>query len=152
VTSEAYPLGCAFSEHISGNALLTTCPDRRCSCYSSPHGVYSPGCGLDSVHFTWTATEYLTMLLLLNQTRLPFEAVFLLRFQNFFSAIDHNAYSELYSARDCVAMPLLRRFASACARARHGATPPGPRLSRVALEKQCGAAIARYFPTPHLRW
>lgn len=152
VDSEAYPLGCEFSEHISGSRYLTACPDRRCSCYKGPIGVYGPACGLDSVHFTWTATEYLTMVLLLNQTRLPFEAIFLLRFQNFTSAIAHGAYGDLCSARDLATMPLLRRFARLLQRAHAGEAPPGPRLSRAALVQQCQAAIGRHLVADQLHW
>ena len=152
VDSEAYPLGCASSEHISGHAFLSTCPDRRCSAYNKETGIYAPGCGLDAVHFTWSATEYLTLVLLLNHTHLPFEAVFLLRFQSFFSAIDHGAYDVLYSERDRAAMPLLRTFAGAVARAASGVAPPAPRLSASAVEAQCNAAIARYLPSPELSW
>ena len=114
--------------------------------------MYSAHCGLDAVHFTWTATEYLTMVLLLNQANLPFEAIFLLRFQNFDSAIKHGAYRGLYGARDEAALPLLHRFVSAIAMARSGAPPPGSRLTRSALTKQCNAAVARYFPEQQLEW
>lgn len=152
VTSEAYPVGCAYSDCISGSAFVTACPDRRCATYCTPTGIYAAGCGLDAVHFTWTSTEYLTLVLLLNRTHLPFEAIFLLRFQNFFSAIHHGAYSTLYSARDRAALPLLRRFAALQSRVRDGEAPPGPRLPRDALVRQCNAAAKRYLPADTIRW
>ena len=152
MVAEAYPVGCAYSDSISGSAFLTACPDRRCTSYCTPTGIYSAGCGLDAVHFTWTSTEYLTLVLLLNRTNLPFEAIFLLRFQNFFSAINHSAYSTLYSARDRAAMPLLRRFAALQAHVLAGEAPPAPRLPREALITQCRAAAKRYLPDEPLRW
>jgi inositol oxygenase len=152
VNSETYPVGCAYSEFISGSTFVTGCPDRRCAKYSTPNGIYTAGCGLDSVHFTWTATEYLTMVVLLNKTLLPFEAIFLLRFQNFFSAIRYGAYDMLYDARDIAALPLLRRFHAVLDKVRMGEAPRGLRLSRSALLCQCQAAIQRYFPSSELCW
>jgi inositol oxygenase len=152
VASESYPLGCQFSEHIGGSQYLTACPDRRCSIYNSPTGIYRPGCGLDSVHFTWTGTEYLTLVLLLNRVRLPFEAIFMLRFKNFASTIHHGAYRELYSARDEANLPHLRRFAGLLERVRDGTEPPGSAPSAEAVVVQCQAAILRYFATPRLNW
>lgn len=92
------------------------------------------------------------MVLLLNQTRLPFEAVFLLRFQNFASAIAHSAYGDLCSARDVATLPLLRRFARVLQRAHAGEAPPGPRLTQAALAQQCQVAIGRYFVADQLHW
>lgn len=152
VLAESYPVGCAYSDCISGSGFLTACPDRRCASYCTPTGIYSAACGLDAVHFTWTSTEYLTLVLLLNRTNLPFEAIFLLRFQNFFSAINHSAYSTLFSERDRAAMPLLRRFAALQARVHTGEAPPAPRLPRDALIKQCRAAAKRYLVSDALRW
>ena len=44
-------------------------------------GVYSPGCGLASVAMSWTAAEFLHLLLSLNGSCLPPAALFLVRYQ-----------------------------------------------------------------------
>jgi inositol oxygenase len=41
--------------------------------------VYQEGCGLRNVYMSWGAAEYLYMLLVLNQTALPEEALFMIR-------------------------------------------------------------------------
>lgn len=44
-------------------------------------GVYQEGCGLRNVYMSWGAAEYLYMLLVLNQTALPEEALFMIRWE-----------------------------------------------------------------------
>ena len=42
-------------------------------------GIYQPHCGLKNVFMSWSAAEYMYLMLLLNDTRLPLEALFLIR-------------------------------------------------------------------------
>lgn len=53
---------------------------RRRRTYSSAVGVYQEQCGLRNVYMSWGAAEYLYMLLVLNQTQLPEEALFMIRY------------------------------------------------------------------------
>jgi hypothetical protein len=92
------------------------------------------------------------MVLLLNRTRLPFDAIFLLRFQSFASAIHYGAYEELYSARDKANLPLLRQFAAVLQRVWDGIEPPCTAPSTESVIAQCDAAVARYFVSPQLKW
>jgi inositol oxygenase len=151
VTGESYPLGCAFSDHIRGAQFLCACPDRRCRAYSRPLGIYQRGCGLDQVAFTWSGPEYLSLVLQQHGVHLPFDARFLLRYQNFDCTIaDDAAYAGLMSPRDLAALPLLRRFVRARAAARSGKAPPS--LDWNATCAQCNVAMRRYFDSMVLLW
>jgi Myo-inositol oxygenase len=151
VTGESYPLGCAFSDRIRGAQFLCACPDRRCRAYSSPLGIYSRSCGLDQVAFTWSGPEFVSLVLQQPGVCLPFEALFVLRYQNFDCAIaDDGAYAGLMTQRDRDALPLLRRFVAARAAARRGTTPPT--LDWNATCAQCNVAMRRYFEVPQLHW
>lgn len=55
------------------------CVCRRRRTYSTALGVYQEQCGLRNVYMSWGAAEYLYMLLVLNQTQLPEEALSMLR-------------------------------------------------------------------------
>jgi inositol oxygenase len=151
VTAESYPLGCRFSESISGYFFLHACPDRRCSAYATPTGIYGAHCGLDATHFTWSGPEYLSLVLVANGVRLPFAATFLLRYQNFDSTINDTAYSHLFSPDDARCLPLLRKFAAIRRAAATGAGPPSA-CSRAELVAMCEHAVRKYFPQPHLRF
>eukprot|EP00892_Ulva_mutabilis_P009079 jgi/Ulvmu1/6543/UM003_0177.1 len=153
VTSETYPLGCRFSEAISGHDFLTACPDRRCSSYATPNGIYAARCGYDAMHFTWTAAEYLSHVVAGSGTRLPFAAAFLLRYQGFESAIAGGAYLHLASAADEVCMPTLRKFAAIRRAATAGLLeepPGGPSQQEVA--ERCSRLFEYYFPAGVLRF
>lgn len=153
MSSESYPLGCRFSEAISGHSFLAACPDRRCRAYASPCGIYAPRCGYDAMHFTWTAPEYLSIVTAGSGGRLPFAASFLLRYQSFESAIVEGAYGHLASPADEACLPTLRKFAAIRRAAAAGLLeepPGGP--TRAEVTERCTALFAHYFPSGVLRF
>lgn len=77
--AESFPVGCRVRAAVAASAFAFTNPDRRRKAYSTPTGMYSTGCGLENVYMSWTGAEYLYMILSLNGSRLPPEALFLLR-------------------------------------------------------------------------
>ncbi|KAL3159754.1 hypothetical protein ABBQ38_010160 [Trebouxia sp. C0009 RCD-2024] len=111
VFSESFPVGCRFSSSIPCPQFFSVNPDRRSRLYSSPTGMYKPGCGLSAVYMSWTAHEYLYLILIKNKTVLPPVARFVLRHCNFLALMrPGNAYSELLSGTDFAMMPWLRKF------------------------------------------
>lgn len=153
VTSESYPLGCRFSDAITGHAFLSACPDRRCSSYASPFGIYAPHCGFDAMHFTWTAAEYLSLVVSGSGARLPFAAKFVLRYQAFESAISDGEYGGLASAADEACLSTLRKFAAIRRAAAAGLLeepPGGPSAEEVA--ERCSRLFDHYFPAGVLRF
>ena len=82
VTGETFPVGCRFSNLISGSKFFSVNPDRRRRLYSSLHGCYTPQCGLKHVTMSWGGPEYLYNVLCC-QCGLPAEALFCIRHQRF---------------------------------------------------------------------
>eukprot|EP00798_Chlamydomonas_sp_ICE-L_P014293 gene14293-20270_t len=78
ICGESFPVGCRFDPGIQGAQFFTANPDRRRKQYNSPVGIYQPHCGLKNVFMSWSAAEYLYLMLLLNGTWLPVEALFLI--------------------------------------------------------------------------
>ncbi|GBF97144.1 inositol oxygenase-like [Raphidocelis subcapitata] len=111
VAGETYPLGCRFAPQVGHHELFSANPDRRRRAFASANGVYSPGCGLKEVYMSWGAPEYLYLVMVLNQVALPEEALFVLRYQKFYSLTrPGGAYGELLSPEDGAAVPLLAAF------------------------------------------
>jgi len=79
VAGETYPLGCRFAPQIGHAEFFAANPDRRRRAFSTPSGVYSAGCGLKEVYMSWSAPEYLYLVMVLNQVVLPEEALFIIR-------------------------------------------------------------------------
>ena len=71
VFSESFPVGCRFSGSIPWSQFFSVNPDRRRRLYNSITGMYKPGCGLSNVFMSWTAYEYLYLVLIKNKTALP---------------------------------------------------------------------------------
>ena len=83
ISGEGFPVGCRFAPSIVCSQFFSVNPDRRRRLYTSATGMYHAGCGLKAVYMSWSAAEYLYMVLVLNKTRLPPEALV--------SRIDYNA-------------------------------------------------------------
>src|SRR5437773_546397 len=59
VVGDTFPVGCAFSEKIVFPEFFADNPDSSDPRYRSACGIYTPGCGLDSVQLSWGHDEYL---------------------------------------------------------------------------------------------
>ena len=59
VVGDTFPVGCAFSDAIIFPELFERNPDRTHPVYSTPNGIYQPGCGLDQIHLSFGHDEYL---------------------------------------------------------------------------------------------
>lgn len=147
VSGESFPLGCRFSTDIQGAQHFTANPDRRRRIYNSPLGIYSPQCGLESVFMSWQANEYLFLLLLLNETKLPPAALFILRHQKFHTL---NSYSALFSPENLSWLPLAGSFRVLSA---YRKVEVPNRLAPVDLRKHYDHLIAKYLcEDGHLRF
>ena len=61
VCGESFPVGCRFSAEVVCAQFFSVNPDRRRRLYSTPAGMYRPGCGLAGTYMSWSAAEYLYM-------------------------------------------------------------------------------------------
>ena len=59
VVGDTFPVGCAFDESIIYPGTFANNPDSKDPVYSTPNGIYSPGCGMDNVMLSWGHDEYL---------------------------------------------------------------------------------------------
>lgn len=81
---------------IKHSQLFYANPDRRNRQHNSLEGIYTPGCGLHEVNLSWSAAEYLYLVLYLNGTDFPGEALYCIRYQRFDSMVA-GAYKPLMS-------------------------------------------------------
>ena len=91
-------------------------------------------------------------MLILNRTRLPAEALFLIRHQRFF-ALNRpgEPYSELLSESDQLMVPWLSRFRELSAYKRSNLAPQ-ERLTGQAFRDYYNGLIRKYIPSGTLRW
>eukprot|EP00879_Flechtneria_rotunda_P020176 GHRR01021217.1.p1 GENE.GHRR01021217.1~~GHRR01021217.1.p1 ORF type:complete len:639 (+),score=264.32 GHRR01021217.1:1091-3007(+) len=151
VTGESYPLGCRFAPQISHSEFFSANPDRRRRAYSTALGVYSSDCGLRNVYMSWGAPEYMYMMLVLNQTQLPEEALFLIRCQRCTAFTrPGGAYRQLMSDSDRALLPLLAAFQSLTAYRRVQLPPEA--LQGQALVNHYSNLISAYLGDEKLFW
>ncbi|GLC39446.1 hypothetical protein PLESTB_001349600 [Pleodorina starrii] len=152
ICGETYPLGCRFSPHILGAQYFTANPDRRRRLYNTPTGLYDPGCGLLNCVMSWSAPEYLYLVISLNSSRLPQDALWVLRHAKFLTLTrPHSCYLPLCSGDDLRRLPLLRSFQQLAAY-RRSELPAGLALQGEERTAYYSGLIAKYLGEGRLNW
>ena len=151
ICGESFPVGCRFHHGIVNSNYFQANPDRRKKLYSTPLGVYQRNCGLKSVYMSWSGPEYLYMVLAMNKTNLPLEALFLIRYQKFKSVFKPcQPYHELFSLWDKEQLPRLQKFIEIIEYKRRIRGPGS--FSKDEIKDYCSQLIEKYIPQKVLKW
>lgn len=78
--------------------------------YEHPWGIYSPNCGLRNVFCSFGHDEYLYHVLQNNKTKLPEEALYIIRFHSLYPWHSYGAYEDLEDNFDKYMKPIVQRF------------------------------------------
>jgi inositol oxygenase len=143
VVGDTFPVGCAFSDRVVFSEFFADNPDARVPGYQTPHGVYEPGCGLDSVHLSWGHDEYLYHVV---KDYLPEPALYMIRYHSFYPWHTEGAYTHLTSAKDRELLRWVRAFNPYDLYSKAAARP-----DVAALKPFYQELIAEFFP-PTLSW
>ncbi|KAJ7146910.1 inositol oxygenase [Mycena epipterygia] len=109
VVGDTFVVGCAFSDKIVLPETFAGNPDTADAVYSTEYGVYQPNCGLDNVMLSWGHDEYLYHILK-EQSTLPDEALWMIRYHSFYPWHREGAYTHLTSPADARALDAVRAF------------------------------------------
>lgn len=110
VVGDTFPVGCAFDEdRIVYPGSFVDNPDLHDPIYSTQHGIYSPGCGLDNVMLSWGHDEYLYHVVK-EQSTLPPEALAMIRYHSFYPWHKEGAYREFMDEHDEKMLEAVRAF------------------------------------------
>jgi inositol oxygenase len=110
VVGDTFPVGCAFDDKIIyGNKSFSANPDIDHKVYSTKHGIYTPGCGLDKVMLSWGHDEYLYHVVK-DQSTLPDEALAMIRYHSFYPWHKEGAYSWMMNEKDQDMLRAVRAF------------------------------------------
>ena len=107
VVGDTFPVGCAFSDKIVYHELFAANPDAQHPIYSTPNGIYEPGCGLDNVHLSWGHDEYLYHVV---KDYLPQEALWMIRYHSCYPVHREGAYAHLLNEGDQELLNWVRAF------------------------------------------
>jgi len=107
VVGDTFPVGCAFSDRIVYPAYFAANPDAHDPRYTTPCGIYEPGCGLRNVTMSWGHDEYLYHQL---KPYLPEPALYLIRYHSFYAWHREGEYAVLQDDHDREMLPWVQRF------------------------------------------
>ncbi|KAJ7534959.1 hypothetical protein O6H91_12G012400 [Diphasiastrum complanatum] len=110
VVGDTYPLGCAFDENIVHSEYFKDNMDFYNPKFNSKNGIYEEGCGLDKVQMSWGHDEYLYQVLKCNNTTLPPQALFIIRYHSFYALHRAGAYQQFLDANDREMLQWLLEF------------------------------------------
>jgi len=146
VVGDTYPLGCAFDESIVHCEFFKENPDFYNSKYNTKYGVYSENCGLDNVIVSWGHDEYMHMVAKMNNTTLPPEALFIIRFHSFYALHRAGAYTHLMNEEDKEMLEWVKIFNKYDLYSKSKV-----RIDVEAVKPYYQSLIDKYFPSK-LRW
>ena len=113
---DIYPLACKFnsSNVYYNNNFYKLCSDYNNTIYQTNIGIYSYNCGFDNVEMTFSHDYYLSNVLQKSKTKLPYEAIYIIKYHSFYPWHTPNnnirGYMELASEKDWYYLPLLKLF------------------------------------------
>ncbi|KAF8659507.1 hypothetical protein AX14_007549 [Amanita brunnescens Koide BX004] len=109
VVGDTFVVGCKFSSKIIYHESFEGNPDSKDAIYSTEYGVYQPHCGLENVILSWGHDEYLYHVLK-NQSSLPQEGLWMIRYHSFYPWHREGAYMHLANAADENALEAVKAF------------------------------------------
>jgi inositol oxygenase len=145
VVGDTFPVGCAFSDAIIFPELFAGNPDRTDPILSTRLGIYSEGCGLDTINLSFGHDEYLYHVIK-DDSRLPEPALAMIRFHSFYAWHREGAYTYLTDRHDREMLPWVQAFNPYDLYSKGDAKP-----NVEALEPYYRKLVQQYFPQP-LSW
>ena len=110
VVGDTFPVGCAFDDRIIyGKDSFKDNTDFENTIYSTKHGIYAPGCGLDNVMLSWGHDEYLYHVVK-DQSTLPDEGLAMIRYHSFYPWHQQGAYRDLMDDHDETMLAAVKAF------------------------------------------
>ena len=143
VVGDTFPVGCAFSDKIVYPEFFSGNSDRNDPRFQTKNGIYSQGCGLENVHFSWGHDEYLYHVV---KDYLPEEGSYIIRYHSCYVIHQQREYEHLMNDRDKEMFNWVRAFSGYDL---YSKSPVRPDLATLKPFYQ--ELIAEFFP-PKLRW
>lgn len=108
VVGDTFPTGCKYQPSIIYFDYLQNNPDTHNKFLQTELGIYEPHCGLDAVHMSFGHDEYLYHVV--KDSRLPKEALYIIRYHSFYPQHQHNAYDHLLNDHDQQMFAWVKKF------------------------------------------
>jgi len=145
VVGDTFVVGCQFSEKNIYPETFAANPDSTHPIYSTPNGIYEPGCGMENVMVSWGHDEYMYTIAK-GQSTIPKEGLAMIRFHSFYPWHRENAYTQFMKPGDEELLAAVRDFNPYDLYSK--ADKP---IDVESVKEYYQALIAKYFP-PIVEW
>jgi inositol oxygenase len=145
VVGDNFVVGCQFSETNIFYDYFKDNPDYKNEKLNTLYGIYKPKCGLNNIYMSWGHDEYMYHIAK-NQSTLPEEALYMLRFHSFYPWHEKHGYMHLCNDQDLEYLKWVKAF-NKCDL--YSKSQKCPKLSEVGDYYK--SIIEKYFPNP-VRW
>lgn len=101
VVGDTFPVGCQWSENIVyGIDSFNDNPDRLNPNYNTKYGMYKKNCGIQELTMSWGHDEYMYRVLKHNKSKLPPQALNIIRYHSFYPWHTAGDYSHFETEGD----------------------------------------------------
>lgn len=107
VVGDTFIVGCCLPNVLVHSEFNNLCIDHK---KFDEIGIYSEKCGLNNVLCSWGHDEYLYQVLKNNPTKLPLQALQIIRFHSLYAWHTHGAYKHFENEQDCDLKLAIRKF------------------------------------------
>jgi len=107
---DTWVVGCEIPDTVvfpQFNSLNKDASDLR---YNTELGIYSEGCGLDSVKFTYGHDEYMYQMVVANKCNFPEEGLAMLRYHSAYPWHREGSYKQFMNEKDRRMLPWIVKF------------------------------------------
>ena len=146
VVGDTFPVGCAFDDKIIYPGTFENNPDSKDPIYNTKYGIYTPGCGMDNIMLSWGHDEYLYHICK-EQSRLPDEALAMIRYHSFYPWHSEGAYSWAMNEKDEKMLAAVKAFNPYDLYSKSDDVPRVEDLKDYYME-----LIDEYFPQQIIKW
>ncbi|OLN81315.1 Inositol oxygenase 1 [Colletotrichum chlorophyti] len=146
VVGDTFPVGCAFDERIILPSTFENNPDVKHPVYSTKHGIYKPGCGIENLMISWGHDEYMYRVCK-EQSKLPREALAMIRYHSFYPWHREGAYREFMAEGDEELLKAVLAFNPYDLYSKSDDAPSVEELKPYYME-----LIDEYFPSKVIKW
>jgi inositol oxygenase len=147
VVGDTFPLGCQFHTKCVFPQFFESNEDYTNPLYNTKLGIYKEGCGFDNLQFSFGHDEYMYQVLLQNNTKLPEEALYVVRYHSFYPWHQDLAYDYFANSKDHKLLSLLRTFQKCDLYSKLE-----EELDVEKLLPYYKGLISKYFPNTELLW
>jgi len=147
VVGDTFPVGCGYDKSIVYHEYFSENPDYNNPTYSTQYGLYSPNCGLSSLHFSYGHDEYMYQVLKHNGCLIPEEGLKIIRFHSFYPWHKEGAYKYFMNEDDQITLKWVQIFSKMDLYTKDAPVP-----DVQALMPYYKNLVKKYFPNEVLRW